>query len=239
MYVAPNPSVNPWIGNEGPIRVRRYCLTCEDHNHFNRDNDPADSYPQDTFDSVFFKKVADPQLMANISTFLTDVDEEGERLGVFGPPAPLEEWEANGDWVGLKKEWTTESIQEHLAATADHDMDDPETWVRQDAPLRLPEMSVQVAPHYPQRRQRFAPARALHHTARRERRALTPPPQEFLRCPITAWEKWDRSAAIARTAMRAHAPCRMPPPAPARLPHRTSPQPAPASPRSRPTRRPA
>jgi hypothetical protein len=162
MYVAPNPSVNPWIRSEGPIRLRRYCLTCEDHNHFNREDDPTDPHPGSTFDSLIFQEGADPQVMANVSAFLKDVDEEGERLGIYGPPAPLEDWEVNSDWVGLKKEWTADSVEEHIAATADQDVDNPETWVQQDAPLRLPELSVQVGLQH-SRRQRLAPIRVAHH----------------------------------------------------------------------------
>jgi hypothetical protein len=142
IHLVPIPSLDTQSGYDPPIRTRRYCLSCEDPNHFNKRNGLHDEHPsmQPYFDEDR------PGLLTreNITSMLKSIDEFGERLGIFGPEAPQADWEKSGEWIGNREEWTPEALGEHLAATAELDEEDPETWVKLDAPIRDPDMSAQV-----------------------------------------------------------------------------------------------
>ena len=140
--ISPISSSDSHGGYDPPIRIRRYCLSCEDPNHFNKRTGLYDQHP--SLRSQLIEENSEFPSLENVSSVLKEIDEDGERLGVYGPDVPHADWEVNGEWIGTRKEWTAEAVEEYLAATGESDEDDPETWVKRDAPLKDPDISAQV-----------------------------------------------------------------------------------------------
>ena len=153
LYSFPAPSLHTLSGNDGLVRLRRYCLTCEDPNHFNRQH-RAPSEDRLTIESGHHDSCAssdslnvedetnDKTAGQNLTSVLQEIEEEGQRLDVLGPEVEPFEWENNSKWVGTREEWTPESMERHIAGTAD--LDDSEAWAKLDDPLQEPDISMEV-----------------------------------------------------------------------------------------------